>query len=45
MRNAIKELADFIDNMDGEISLAIAVLFVILWFAFVAFHGYYAKEK
>jgi hypothetical protein len=43
--NPIKELSEFIDHMDGEVSLAICVLFVILWFAFVAVHGYYAKDK
>ena len=43
--NPIKELGEFIDHMDGEVSLAICVLFVVLWFAFVAVHGYYHKEK
>ena len=43
--NPIKEFGEFIDRMDGEVSLAICVLFVILWFAFVAVRGYYAKEK
>jgi hypothetical protein len=41
---AIKEFSNFIDNIDGEVSLGIAVLFVFLWFGFCIVHGYYSNK-
>jgi hypothetical protein len=35
---------DFIDNMDREISIEVAVLLIILWVVFITFHGWYSDN-
>ena len=36
----INELADFVNQIDGEVGMGVAILIVVFWFGFIAFHGY-----